>query len=64
MKAPGKRLLWLLLVPPGAAIAMGVLMLSLALDTDPGVIEPSAVPLSKTSWRTAPLQTELPSPAP
>ena len=53
MKAEGKSLLWLLLIPPAAAVFMGVLMLILAVDTNPGVINPSAPPLSKTSWRDA-----------
>ncbi|MEM1432740.1 MAG: hypothetical protein AAGG11_01650 [Pseudomonadota bacterium] len=54
MKRDCKRMIWLLLVPPAAAIVMGVLMLNLALRTDPGAIAPTTSPLSKTSWRAAP----------
>ncbi len=51
MKLTGARIAWLLFLPPAAALAMGVLMLRFALDTNPGAIAPAAPPLTKTSWR-------------
>lgn len=46
-----RRAVWLIWLPPIGAVAMGILMLNLALATDPGYVESAVPPLSKTSWR-------------